>query len=122
VSRRPTATFLVGIALTLASCSGGQPTATVPIPSGAVLIRAVNTTFQPAALNAPGQSFTLYFDNADSVSHNVALLGADGSRGFAGDIFSGPGQKVYNVSGLASGTYKLHCDVHPEMGGTLTVP
>jgi plastocyanin len=26
------------------------------------------------------------------------------------------------VPALASGTYQLHCDVHPEMHGTITVP
>jgi plastocyanin len=118
------AIVLVGIVLSLAACAGSsQPTATLPIPSGALVVRAVNTTFQPSEQGAPaGQAFTLYFDNADSLPHNVVILGPGDARLLAGDIFSGPAQKVYNVPALASGTYKLHCDVHPEMIGTLTVP
>ena len=115
---------LVTFVLTAAACSGSsQPIATLPIPSGALVVRAVNTTFQPAEQAAPaGQAFTLYFDNADSLPHNVVILGPGGQRLLAGDIFSGPAQKVYDVAALASGTYQLRCDVHPDMHGTLTVP
>jgi plastocyanin len=122
--KRFPAIFLVGIVLSLAACSGGsQPTATLPIPSGALVVRAVNTTFQPSQLTvSAGQAFTLYFDNADSLPHNVVILGTGDQRLLAGDIFTGPAQKVYDVPALASGTYQLHCDVHPEMYGTITVP
>jgi len=107
----------------LAACSSGSSATSLPIPSGAVVVRVVNAVFQPAAVTAPSnQGFTLYFDNADSAPHNIAFLGADGNPAFKGDIFSGVAQKVYQVPALASGTYKLHCDVHPEMSGTLTVP
>jgi plastocyanin len=121
--RLAAAIALVGIALALAGCSGSQPVATLPVPSGALVVRAVNTAFQPAEQAAPaGQAFTLYFDNADSTPHNVVILGPGEQRVLGGDIFSGPAQKVYDVPALASGTYQLHCDVHPEMHGTLTVP
>lgn len=117
------AVFLVGLVLSLAACSGSQPTATLPIPSGALVVRAVDNKFQPAEQAAPaGQPFTLYFDNANSLPHNVVILGPGDERLLAGDIFSGPRQKVYDVPALASGTYQLHCDVHPEMYGTITVP
>jgi plastocyanin len=52
----------------------------------------------------------------------VVILGTGDQRLLAGDIFTGPAQKVYDVPALASGTYQLHCDVHPEMHGTITVP
>jgi plastocyanin len=118
------AVVLVGLVLSLAACSGSsQPTATLAIPSGALVVRAVDNKFQPAQQGAPGgQAFTLYFDNADSLPHNVLIVGADGSRVLAGDVFTGPLQKVYDVPALASGSYQLRCDVHPEMNGTLTVP
>lgn len=117
------AVFLVGVVLSVAACSGsGQPTATLPIPSGALVVRAVDNKFQPAAQAAPaGQPFTLYFDNAATLPHNVVVVGADGSRVLAGDVFTGPLQKVYDVPALVSGSYQLRCDVHPEMNGTLTV-
>jgi plastocyanin len=118
------AIVLVGAVLSLAACSGSnQPSATLPIPSGALVFRVVNTTFQPSQLTMPaGQAFTLYFDNAESQPHNVVILGPGDQRLLAGDIFTGPAQKVYDVPALASGTYQLHCDVHPEMYGTITVP
>jgi plastocyanin len=118
------AVFLVGVVLSLAACAGsGQPTATLPIPSGALVVRAVDNKFQPAAQTAPaGQPFTLYFDNADTLPHNVVVVGADGSRVLAGDVITGPLQKVYDVPALVSGSYQLRCDVHPEMNGTLTAP
>jgi plastocyanin len=118
------AAFLVGVVLSLAACSGSsQPSATLPIPPGALVVRAVDSKFQPVQQGAPaGQPFKLYFDNADSLPHNVVVLGADGSRVLAGDVFTGPLQKVYDVSALSSGSYKLLCDVHPDMIGTLTVP
>jgi plastocyanin len=117
------AVFVVAVVLSLAACSSSQPTATLPIPSGALVVRAVNTTFQPSQLTvSAGQAFTLYFDNADSLPHNVVILGTGDQRLLAGDIFTGPAQKVYDVPALASGTYQLHCDVHPEMHGTITVP
>ena len=118
------AAFLVGVVVSLAACSGSsQPAATLPIPSGALVVRAVNTTFQPSQLTmSAGQAFKLYFDNADSLPHNIVILGTGDQRLLAGDVFTGPAQKVYDVPALASGTYQLHCDVHPEMYGTITVP
>lgn len=118
------AVFLVGVVMSLAACSGSsQPRATLPIPSGALVVRAVDSKFQPAEQAAPaGQPFTLYFDNADTLPHNVVIVGTGDQRLLAGDIFTGPAQKVYDVPALASGTYQLHCDVHPEMYGTITVP
>ena len=86
------------------------------------MIRAFDYAFQPAAVTAPtGQGLTLYFDNGEALPHNLVVVAADGSRPFSGDVFSGPSQRVYEVT-LAPGTYKLHCDVHPNMTGTLTVP
>ena len=118
------AVFHVGVVLILAACSGSsQPTATLPIPSGALVVRAVDSKFQPAEQAAPaGQPSTLYFDNADTLPHNVVIVGTDGTRVLAGDVFTGPRQKVYDVPALSSGSYKLLCDVHPDMIGTLTVP
>jgi plastocyanin len=88
-----------------------------------VVIRVTNSTFEPASVSAPSDAtFTLYFDNADALPHNIVLLAPDGSRSFSGDVFTGPAQRVYEVPALASGAYRLHCDVHPEMTGTLTVP
>ena len=114
---------LAGLVLTLAACSSGPPAPTLAVPSGAVVLRAVDSKFQPSQLTAPpGQSFVLYFDNADALPHNAVIRAADDTRVFEGEIFSGPAQRIDDVPALASGTYTLHCDVHPEMSGTLAVP
>ena len=114
---------LASLALTLAACSGGPPAPTLAVPSGALVLRVTDSTFQPARLTAPtGAAFVLYFDNADGLPHNAVIRAADGTREFEGDVFSGPAQRVYDVPALASGSYALRCDVHPEMSGALSVP
>ena len=111
------------LAAAIAACAAGPPAPTLAVPSGALIVRAVDTTFQPAQLTAPaGGGFVLYFDNADALLHNVVVRSADGTAVLQGDVFSGPAQRVYDMPAMASGTYTLHCDVHPEMNGTLTVP
>lgn len=115
--------LLVGLALLLSACSGRPPGTPIPVPSGALVISARDTTFKPAQVSVPaGQPFQLYFDNADGLPHNVVIVGPDNTRVAAGEIFSGPAQRLYEVRALGSGTYQLRCDVHPEMKGTLSVP
>lgn len=116
------AAALVASVVVLAACSSGPSASPLPVPSGAVVVRAVQNRFEPATLTAPSGTFTLYFDNADMLPHNIVLLAPDGSRSLAGDVFTGRGQRTYAVDALASGIYRLHCDVHPEMSGDLTVP
>jgi plastocyanin len=125
-SRAFRAGALVALALTfvalLAGCGGGAPATTLPVPSGAVVVKALDSQWQPATWTAPGAGgFQLYFDNADTTPHNVVIVAADGTRPFVGDVFTGKAQKVYTVT-LASGTYKVTCDVHANMVGSLTVP
>ena len=124
VSRRlARAAAVLGFAIVVAACGAAPSASPLPVPSGAVVVRAVNSTFEPRSVSAPpGGRFTLYFDNADAFPHDIVLLAADGSRSFSSDVFTGPSQRVYEVPALTSGAYKLHCDVHPEMSGTLTVP
>lgn len=113
---------LVALALLIAACAGASPASTIPIPSGALELRAVDTKFAPSHLSVEaGQPFVLYFANADTVPHNVVIVGGDGTRVFVGDILPGSMQHVYNVPALALGTYKLICDIHLEMTGTLEV-
>jgi plastocyanin len=113
---------LGALVLLLASCAGSTGTP-VPVPSGAVVLRVSNNTFVPADISAPGANgFQLYFDNADTLPHDVVFVAPDGSRAFQSDTFTGVQQRLYNIHALAPGTYKLICDIHPEMHGTLTVP
>jgi plastocyanin len=113
---------VAALALLVAACGGGTPASTLPVPSGALVLRTVDTKFVPSHLSVEaGQPFVLYFDNADTVPHNVVIVGPDGSRLVVGDILSGSTQEVGEVPALAPGDYQLHCDVHVEMTGTLEV-
>ena len=52
---------------------------------------------------------------------NVAIVAGDGTRVFVGDILPASTQHVYNVPALAADTYKMICDIHPGMTGSLEV-
>jgi plastocyanin len=91
-------------------------------------IVAQNTAFAPTCLIAPaGSSFTINFDNKDSVSatgpHNIAIFDKAGGKNlFTGAPVSGPATANYPVPTLPAGTYYFHCDFHPTlMFGTLAV-
>jgi plastocyanin len=91
-------------------------------------IVAQNTAFQPTCLIAPAtQTFTINFDNRDSVSatgdHNIGIYDkAGGKELFRGDPVAGPEQVPYDVDALKAGTYFFQCDFHPSlMTGTLQV-
>lgn len=111
---------LVALALLTGACAGATPASIIPIPPGALELRAVGTTFAPSQLVVEaGQPFVLYFANADTVPHNAVIVGPDGTRVLVGDILSGSAQQVYEVPALAPGAYRLRCDIHVEMTGTL---
>lgn len=118
--RRPAA--LVAIALLTAACGGATSASPIPVPSGAVVLKAADIKFAPTHLSvAAGQPFVLYFDNADSAQHNVVIVAGDGTRVFVGDVLAASTQHVDNIPTLAAGTYKLICDIHSNMSGSLEV-
>ncbi|HEX5822914.1 MAG TPA: cupredoxin domain-containing protein [Candidatus Limnocylindrales bacterium] len=90
-------------------------------------VGAATAGFDPTTLEAPANTaFTLKFENEDNqAQHNLVLQNADGSNvAVTGDtsIFQGPGDREYQVPGLAAGTYGYICQVHPStMKGSLTV-
>jgi len=104
------------------AASGGGASLTITAPVG-----AATAGFQPTTLDAPANAaFTLTFDNQDNQAmHNLILTKPDGSNvPVQGDtaFFMGPGQRVYQVPALQSGTYPFMCQVHPTtMKGTLEV-
>jgi plastocyanin len=51
------------------------------------------------------------------VPHNVSIV--NGPAGSTGEIFGGPAERLYIFPALSSGTYTFHCDVHPDMTGTI---
>jgi plastocyanin len=104
----------------VAGCSAQTTGSRLPIPSGVLELKATNATFAPARLTvAADQAFELYFDNADSMPHNLVIIAADGQRVFVGEVFGGPAQRLLRVPALAPGVYQLRCDIHSEMVGEL---
>ena len=111
---------LLGAALLLAAACGSGGTVAGTAPPGSIVVVAENLVFLPRTVNAPaGEQFVLYFDNRDSVLHNVRVVDGAGQNIMAGEVFTGPGARVADVPALAVGTYRLLCDVHPGMTGEL---
>ncbi len=92
--------------------------------SGALSVSAKEIKFDKKCLAAPAdQAFSIEFNNAEAVPHNVAILASHDSPDplFRGEVFSGPGARTYQVNALKAGHYHFHCDVHPEMQGDFVV-
>jgi len=82
-----------------------------------------NIAFSAESLTVPAAApFELRFDNLEAAPHNVAIFqGADATAPnvFREAPFAGPKEVVYMVPALEAGSYYFHCDVHPNMKGTL---
>lgn len=118
--RLPGAALTLALTLALAGACGGSSTAVGTPPPGAVVVAAQNEVFVPYSVSAPaGEGFVLYFDNRDASLHNAKLVDGSGTVIVPGELFAGPGSRSASVPALAAGTYKLICDVHPDMAGEL---
>ena len=87
-------------------------------------VTAEGIKFDQATLTAAaGQPLTIVFDNKDSVPHNIAIFDSSAMTKsyFHGTVVTGPKTVTYSVPALQPGTYYFHCDVHPNMNGTLVV-
>jgi len=126
----------VAVALVAVSCGGGSggnaddPTigaggATCTASGDQVSISADNLKYDKACLAVPAnRDFTINFDNQEGLPHNVVILKDAGSSDslFSGSIVTGPKKVAYAVKGMAAGTYRFHCSVHPtQMKGTFIV-
>jgi plastocyanin len=100
-----------------AGCSSG-PAQTRP--PDAVYVSATGIVFQQAQVEAPAnRPFQLYFENFETVPHNVNVADGTGASVARGEVFTGPSGQTLQMPALAAGTYKLLCDVHPEMRAEL---
>lgn len=108
-------------ALIVGAACGASPALPIPSPPpGAVVVTAAATKFVEQSVDAPaGASFQLFFENRDTEPHNVRIWDASGASVFAGEIFNGPAARVETVDAISAGTYRLTCDIHPEMVGVL---
>ena len=89
------------------------------------VITAENLAFDRDTLSFPADTAsTLTFQNNDAgVPHNVAIYpDASSSKAlFTGDLVTGVATATYDIPALPAGSYYFHCDVHPDMNGTVTV-
>jgi plastocyanin len=85
------------------------------------VVTANLNVFAPTSVTAPaGQAFQIWFNNLENVPHNVRVVdGAGATMGEAGEIFNGPAARIQDVPALSPATYRLLCDVHPEMTAQL---
>jgi plastocyanin len=87
---------------------------TTPAPNGTTTVDISDNAFNPAQLNvAPGT--TVRFVNNDTVPHTAT---ADNGAFDTGELQPGYSMDVF-LEG--SGTVTYHCELHPEMQGSIVV-
>ncbi len=118
-SRRSGSVVLAAIALIAVAVLSGCRTAGTGIgtpPPGAIVVSANYSVFEQSSVQAPAnQAFTIWFENRENVPHNVHVVTSAGANVALGQIFNGPAAQPLDVPMIAAGTYKLLCDVHPDM-------
>ncbi len=108
--------FLAAAVILLLGCAPSGPAAPSEPPPGSVYISAANVEFEQQSVTAPaGEAFEIFFENREAVPHNVHVLAPDGTSVMQGEIFNGPSARLHPVPALAAGTYRVLCDVHPDM-------
>lgn len=86
---------------------------------------AENLAFDTDRIELPADSpATIVMDNADvGVLHNISIYADDTLAEvlFEGELITGPDTIEYRIPPLPPGEYYFHCDVHPNMNGTVVV-
>jgi plastocyanin len=89
------------------------------------VIAAQNIAFDTDTLTFPADTpSTLTFQNNDAgTQHNVAIYTDESASDalFQGEIITGVDSIEYPIPAIPEGSYYFHCDVHPNMNGTVTV-
>lgn len=90
-----------------------------------VTVTAQNVAFDTDTITLPADTAsTIVFDNQDAgIQHNIAIFADDTMATvlFRGELVTGPGKAEYQIPPLPAGEYYFHCDVHPNMNGTVIV-
>ncbi|MBV9042350.1 MAG: cupredoxin domain-containing protein, partial [Acidimicrobiia bacterium] len=89
-----------------------------------VTVVAQNIAFVQKHLNfEAGAVTTVTFKNDDKVPHNMDFtVDQEGTQTFyKQDPLPGPISSTYQFTAPKAGTYYYHCDVHPNMTGTVTI-
>ena len=88
-------------------------------------VTAANVEFDTATIELPAdQPTTIHFVNDDAgVQHNIAIYEDDTlvTALFQGELITGPDEIDYAIDPLAADDCYFHCDVHPDMNGTVVV-
>ncbi|HEX3299454.1 MAG TPA: cupredoxin domain-containing protein [Actinomycetota bacterium] len=113
--------------------SAAPPTSAAPPPSSGApppggdttTVTASGLAFDTQTITLPANKpYTLTFDNQDSgVPHDIAIFPDASATNplFTGPIVVGVNTVQYQIPALKPGSYYFHCDVHPDMNGTVTV-
>jgi plastocyanin len=91
----------------------GDATADGAASNGAVPLEISGFQFGSVAVDAGGQ---VTVANRDSAPHTVT---ADDGSFDSGEVDGGSAGSI--AAPQAAGTYEFHCEIHPDMSGTLTV-
>jgi plastocyanin len=131
--RGTTALAVTAVALATVACStssSGDPSAsgnegggTIAVVDGAVTISAANLQFDANVIQATaGEAFTITLVNNDSAPHNLSIYTEEGGDDIVlGDTAEGGQTVTIEVPALEAGSYYFHCDIHPEMNGSVEV-
>ncbi len=87
-------------------------------------LTAKNIEFSPKTLNLAANSpVVIHFDNQDAVPHNVDITTDPGGSNtlYKQDPATGPTKEDYKFTTPGPGKLYFHCDVHPNMTGTINV-
>ena len=92
-------------------------------------IKMTEESYEPSHFTvAKGAHVTLNLTNAGTSIHNVRIAGEDGKYNTADDTVSDPNLINGGSTGVVNwtapnkaGDYKFQCDIHPNLGGIITV-
>jgi plastocyanin len=93
--------------------------------AGGLKVVAKDTAFDTKEIKLPADTPSkLTFENQDPFAHNLAIYTDETATGeplFTFEPFPGPATKTFDVDPIAEGAYYFHCDIHPNMNGTVVV-
>lgn len=93
--------------------------------AGGIKVVAKDTAFDTKEIKLPADAPSkITFDNEDPFAHNLAIYTDETASGeplFTFEPFAGPDTKTFDVDPLKEGAYYFHCDIHPNMNGTVVV-
>jgi plastocyanin len=93
--------------------------------AGGLKVVAKDTAFDTKEIKLPADTPSqLTFENQDPFAHNLSIYTDDTASGeplFTFEPFPGPATKSFRVPAIKEGEYYFHCDIHPNMNGTVVV-